>query len=127
LIFQISIPLYHILSLNHDSKTLSQIPFGPSLARDNTHIVVRGLNAHFVKDHTNSKTKYTEDDIVNMINFLNDNIFIEFGGRIFQQTVGIPMGTNCATLLADLFLYSYDAEFVQDLLRKGAKEISTVL
>jgi hypothetical protein len=31
-----------------------------------------------------------------------------FGGRIFQQTVGIPMGTNCAFLLADLFLHSYD-------------------
>ena len=27
---------------------------------------------------------------------LIDNIFVEFGGRIFQQTVRIPMGTNCA-------------------------------
>jgi len=45
--------------------------------------------------------KYTEYDIniVNMINFLIDNIFIEFGGRIFQRTVGIPMGTKCAPLL----------------------------
>jgi len=65
--------------------------------------------------HTNCKTKYTEDDIVNMINFLIDNIFIEFGGRIFEQTVCIPMGTNCAPLLADLFLHSYEAEFVQEL------------
>jgi len=74
--------------------------------------VVHGFKAYFVKNYTNSKTKYTEDDIVNMINFLIDNIFI-FGGRIFQQTVGIPMGTNCAPLLADLFLHSYKAEFVQ--------------
>ena len=36
---------------------------------------------------------------------LVDNIFAMFGGRVFQQTVGIPMGTNCATPLADLFLY----------------------
>jgi len=28
-----------------------------------------------------------------------------FGGRVFQQKVGIPMGTNCATLFADLFLF----------------------
>jgi len=77
------------------------------------------LNAYFVKDHTNCKTKYTEDDIVNMINFLIDNIFIEIGGRIFQQTIGIPMGTNCAPLLAGLFLHSYEADFVQELLRKG--------
>jgi hypothetical protein len=33
-----------------------------------------------------------------------------FGGRVFQQTIGIPMGTNCAPLLADLFLYSYEAD-----------------
>jgi len=72
--------------------------------------VVHGFNTFFVKDHTGYKTKYTENDIANMINFLTDNIFIEFGGRIFQQTVGIPMGTNCAPLLADLFLHSYEAE-----------------
>jgi hypothetical protein len=41
-----------------------------------------------------------------------------FGGRGFQQTVGIPIGTNCATLLADLFLYSYEADFIQGLLKK---------
>jgi len=65
--------------------------------------------------------RHTEDDIVNMINFLIDNIFIEFGGRIFQQTVGMPMGTNCAPVLADLFLHSKEADFVQELLRKGEK------
>jgi hypothetical protein len=31
-------------------------------------------------------------------------IFVVFGNKIFQQTVAIPMGTNCAPLLADLFL-----------------------
>jgi hypothetical protein len=34
-----------------------------------------------------------------------------FVGRVFQQTVGIPMGTNCVPLLVDLFLYSYEADF----------------
>ena len=44
-----------------------------------------------------------------MLEVLIDNIFVMFDGRVFQQTVGIPMGTNCAPLLADLFLYSYEA------------------
>ena len=35
---------------------------------------------------------------------------MEFGGYVYQQTVGIPMGTNCASLVADLFLYSYEAD-----------------
>jgi len=90
-----------------------------SVKRRYSYIVVHRLNAYFVNDHTNSKTKYTKDGIVNMIHFFTDNIFIEFGGRIFQQTLGIPMGTNCAPLLADLVLHSYEAEFVQELLHKG--------
>jgi hypothetical protein len=45
-----------------------------------------------------------------MLEFLIDNIFVSFGGTLFQQVVGIPMGTNCAPLLADLFLYSYESQ-----------------
>ena len=44
-----------------------------------------------------------------------------FGGRVFQQTVDIPMGTNCAPLRADLFLYSYDADSIQRLLKNTKK------
>ncbi|KAK6173953.1 hypothetical protein SNE40_017319 [Patella caerulea] len=56
-----------------------------------------------------------------MLDFLIDNIFIEFGGEIYQQAVGIPMGTNCAPLLADLFLYSYEAEYIQALVKTNKR------
>jgi hypothetical protein len=59
-----------------------------------------------------------------MLEFLIDNIFVMFGGRVFQQTVGIPMGTNCAPLLADLFLYLYEADFIQGLLKKNEKKLA---
>ena len=48
-----------------------------------------------------------------------------YGGKLFQQIVGIPMGTNCAPLLADIFLYSYEAEFIQSLLSTGKKRIAS--
>jgi hypothetical protein len=60
-----------------------------------------------------------------MLEFLIDNIFIGFGGQVFQQSVGIPMGTNCALLLADLFLYSYEVEFIQKLLHEKKKSLVT--
>ena len=47
-----------------------------------------------------------------MLEYLIDNIFAEFDGRTFQQTISIPMETNCVPLLADLFLYLYEAEFL---------------
>ena len=33
---------------------------------------------YFVKEHSDSNNKYTEDDIVNMLEFLVDNIFVVF-------------------------------------------------
>ena len=62
-------------------------------------------------------SKYT----IKMLEYIIDNIFVEFGGRIFQQTIGIPIGTNYAPLLADSFLYSYEADFVQSLIKAGKK------
>ena len=88
------------------------------------YIVVGYKSTYFVKDHSEAKNKYTEDDIVRMLEFLIDNIFVECGGVIFQQVIGIPMGTNCAPLLADLFLYSYEAEFIQTLTKSGKRHLA---
>jgi hypothetical protein len=38
-----------------------------------------------------------------------------FGGRMFQQTIGIPMGMNCAPPFTDLFPYAFDTDFFQGL------------
>jgi hypothetical protein len=59
-----------------------------------------------------------------MLGFLVDNINAVFEDQVFQQSAGIPMGTNCAPLLADLFFYSYQAEFVQKLLRHNNKKLA---
>ena len=59
-----------------------------------------------------------------MLEYLMDNVFVESGERIFQQTIDIPIGTNCAPLLADLFLYPNGAEFVQSLLKAGKKHLA---
>ena len=59
-----------------------------------------------------------------MIEFLVDNIYARFGGQLFRQTVGIPMGTNCAPLLADLFLYSYENEFLDKLIKECKRKLA---
>ena len=55
--------------------------------------------------------------MISMLEFLIDNIFVSFAGALFQQVVGIPMGTNCAPLLSNLFLYSCESEFLQNLVK----------
>ena len=53
-----------------------------------------------------------------------DNIYVRFGGQLFRQMVGIPMGTNCAPLYADLFLYSYENEFLDKLIKEGKRKLA---
>jgi hypothetical protein len=56
-----------------------------------------------------------------MLEFLIDNIYVVVGGQVFEQSVEIPMGTNCAPLLADLFLYLYEAKIIQKFLHEKNK------
>ena len=43
---------------------------------------------------------------------MKHDLFVEFNGKIFKQIIGVPMGTNCAPLIADLFLYCNESEFM---------------
>ena len=49
---------------------------------------------YIVKEHSYSKNKYSEDDIIKMPEFLADNMFVVIAGKVFKQTDGIPMGSN---------------------------------
>ena len=41
-----------------------------------------------------------------------DNILFRFGTKLYRQVVGSPMGTNCAPLAADVFLFCYEMDFM---------------
>ena len=49
------------------------------------------------------------------LHYVLDNIFIRFGSKLYRQIVGIPMGTNCAPLVADMFLFCYKRHFLLTL------------
>ena len=44
-----------------------------------------------------------------------DNIYIRFGTKLYRQIVGIPMGTNNGPLVADMFLFCYERDFMTSL------------
>ena len=50
--------------------------------------------------------------------YLLDNIYIRFGCKLYRQNVGIPMGTNCVPLVADLFLFCYERDIVKSLTKE---------
>ena len=80
--------------------------------------VVLGYNStYFSNKIQKGKTCYSEEQVISLLEFLIDNICVSFVGTLSQQVVVIPMGTNCAPLLADLFIYSYESEFLQKLVQ----------
>lgn len=59
--------------------------------------------------------KYTLEELCGFVKFLIDNIYVVNGDNVYQQTVGIPMGTNCAPSLANLYLYFYESTYIDIL------------
>lgn len=49
------------------------------------------------------------------LQFLLHNMFVTFGGVLKRQDLGAPMGTNCASNLANFFLARYELRFVRNL------------
>ena len=89
-----------------------------------THIKVGRNKSYFTSDPLNGDNKYTASHICKIVEFLVDNIYVRFGGQFSRQMVGIPMGTNFAPLLADLFLYSYENEVLDKLVKEGKRKLA---
>ena len=53
--------------------------------------------------------------ICDALHYLLDNTFIRFGSKLYRQIVGIPMDTNCAPPVADLFLFCYGRDLMLPL------------
>ena len=49
---------------------------------------------------------------------------MQFGGCLFRQVIRIPLETNCAPLLAGLFIYSYENECLDIMIRSGHRRLA---
>ena len=65
---------------------------------------------------------YTVDTLLDDIKHLLDNIYISHGGKIFRQIIGIPIGSDCSQDLANLFLFSYEDEYIINLINDGNED-----
>ena len=87
----------------------------------------KGMKANFIKPLksgarwckkiTGNQLHISCQSLIKMITWLIENTYVTVGDKIFRQTIGIPMGTNCAPYLANLFLYSYEFRFMRNALK----------
>ena len=90
-----------------------------------THIKVTRSKGYFDHDiNGGGDNMYIIDNICQMIEILIYIIFVQFGGCLSRQVIGIQMGTNCAPMLANLLLCSYENEFLDNMIRSGHRRLA---
>ena len=90
---------------------------------DSLYLACNVRNAFFTSEVHKNYTLWTCQKVCEALTFLIDNIYIKFGTKLFRQIVGIPMGTNCAPLVVDLFLLCYERDFMMSLSVENQSEI----
>lgn len=59
-----------------------------------------------------------KETLIEYIYYLIDNIYINVGDHVFRQAIGIPMGTDCAPFLANLYLYALEYDYLEKLTKQ---------
>ena len=95
-----------------------------TFVRENTqYLACNEECAFFTSDVYNNHNLWSCQKVCDALVYRLDNIFIGLGTKLYRQTIGIPMGTNCAPLVADLFLFCYKRDFMKSLSREYQAEI----
>ena len=78
--------------------------------------------AFFTSDVYKNYKLWSCQKICDSLVYLLDNTFIRFNTKHYMQTVGIPMGTNCAPLVVDFFFFfffCYERDFMKIFSREN--------
>jgi len=84
-------------------------------AKKKKYISISKYRSTLTESKNKSGINFSLQEFIKCINYLIDNCFIKYGNGIFQQITGIPMGSNCASHLANIFLFIYESSFVKKL------------
>ena len=85
--------------------------------RHNKYIQITSKTARWF--HSKKNESFTKEDIFSMIDLVIDNSFFKFGDKVFRQSIGIPMGIDPAPQMANLYLYYYEAKFMEMLTKEN--------
>ena len=91
------------------------------------YIAYNDRHAFFTSDAVRNYNLWSCQKVCEALIFLLDNIYIRLGSKLYRQIVGIPIGTNCAPLVADLFffffLFCYERDFMLSLSDDNQSEV----
>ena len=107
--------LYTTLPHNLIKDKLTDLIERTSQREGYPYLACNDRNAFLIQKNLKKYHAWSCQNACDALTFLLDNIFIRFGTKLYRQVVGIPMGTNCAPLVAELFLFCYERDFMMSL------------
>jgi len=110
--------LYTSIPLDKLKNRISGLIIKSFTAQTWKFIKIHKDTASWTKNINKSGMSFSCDDVINLMSWLIDNTYVTIGDKVFKQCIGIPMGTDCAPYLANLFLYSYEFDFMNKLLKE---------
>ena len=91
-------------------------PFQKIIKNEGTHyLACNDKKAVFTSTDHRGYKPWSCQNVCNALSFPLENVYFIFGNKLYRQIFGIPMGTNCAPLVADLFLFCYERGFMTSL------------
>ena len=82
-------------------------------------IAVTKFGAKWVSKNSKCELTFDKKQIKDGIKYLMDNCQFTLGDKVFQQVIGIPMGSDPAPFMANLFLYYYESRWIKELKKKN--------
>ena len=79
------------------------------------YIKVSFKETFFSSSHKKYCCSFRVEDMIEILEFILDNIFVKFGKEIHKQIIGIPIGLDSGQDIANLLLFSYESEYVENL------------
>ena len=78
-------------------------------------ISVTSSGARWVTRKSKVGLTFDKNSFKDAIKYLMENCFFTLGEKLFRQIIGIPMGSDPAPFMANLFLYFYESKWIRNV------------
>ena len=83
-------------------------------------------SAKWVSKNNRSGLRFTRESFKKALEYLMGNCYFTLGNKIFRQIIGIPMVSDPAPYMANLFLYFYESKWIKNLKKENIEKARKV-
>lgn len=78
--------------------------------------------ARWVSKNNKSGLRFSRVKFKEALKYLMEHCYFTLGDKVFRQAIGIPMGSDPAPFMANLFLYFYESKWIKNLKKENLQK-----